>query len=165
MMVQPVIYAFDDDATIHVDVEDVVTEVIKAGIDAISPVANPLVRTAREEVDCKKLIADFKRGNELPLFVVDLSFYGDEDVGVRLLREIRGKRSLRYAPVIMLTSYDEAENVNECFRYGANCFVVKSDEPSQLKDRLTLLIRFWLLNACHNRPLSSKGQELYLVGD
>lgn len=45
--------------------------------------------------------------------------------GIEVLRQMRSSESLRTIPVVMLTSSREPADVKECFRLGANAFVVK----------------------------------------
>lgn len=163
-MITPVIYTFDDDETVHVDVRDALDRVLQPGFSFPSAsVATPIIREASDEEACLKLIREFRRDTELPLFVVDISFPGNDNAGFNILQAIRKKRQLRFAPVIMLTSYGETDFVNSCYQIGANCYIVKDNDPEKLQNDLNTLIRFWLLNVCHNRALNEVGRAEYVV--
>jgi CheY-like chemotaxis protein len=66
--------------------------------------------------------------------------------GLEVLREIKSNGSaeiLRYIPVVMLTSSREAQDVRECYRLGANGYVVKPVDAQQFMQALKNLGAFW----------------------
>lgn len=75
------------------------------------------------------------------LVLLDLNLPGMS--GRELLSCIRADPELERTPVVILTSSSAEEDVNECYRLGANCFVTK---PVQLEEFIYVvqtLLRFW----------------------
>ena len=67
------------------------------------------------------LVAD---GGELPVLVLtDLRMPRMD--GVELVRRLRGHPGTTSLPVVVLSSSQEPEEVDRCYRSGANAFVVK----------------------------------------
>jgi CheY-like chemotaxis protein len=51
--------------------------------------------------------------------------------------------SLRYVPVVMLTSSREGPDIEECYRHSANAYVVKPVNFAQFVDAVKLIGKFW----------------------
>jgi len=63
--------------------------------------------------------------------------------GLGVLRHIREDPSLRTIPVVMLTSSREDRDLNECYRLGANAFVVKPLAFKQFTETVKTIGAFW----------------------
>src|SRR5262249_2860999 len=66
--------------------------------------------------------------------------------GLEVLREVKSSHaaeSLRCIPVVVLTSSREAQDVRECYRLGANGYVVKPVDAQQFMQALKNLGAFW----------------------
>lgn len=164
--VRPAVYFFDDDPVMVAAVTDVIDSVVdmtKELDDCL--LTKPELEVGRTDADCLALINSYVRKNSVPLFIVDLNI-DSQDSGINLVRAIRKRRALRFAPIIMLTSHWEKDVVNDCYKTGANSYIVKGDNPEELEHRIETLVRFWLLNVSHSRALSLKNEDKYfkLVG-
>lgn len=75
------------------------------------------------------------------IVVLDLDLPG---VGGReVLREIRQTDRLRPLPVVVLSQHDDPEIVEECYRIGANAYLVKPDDYDGLLEAVTAVTAFW----------------------
>jgi CheY-like chemotaxis protein len=63
--------------------------------------------------------------------------------GIELLRTVKNDPSLKFIPVVMLTSSREKPDVDECYRIGANAYVVKPFDFDQFVDTVKVIVRFW----------------------
>jgi CheY-like chemotaxis protein len=72
--------------------------------------------------------------------------------GLEVLREVKAASAaqpLRSIPVVMLTSSREAGDLRECYRLGANGYVVKPVDARQFGEAIRTLGTFW---AVTNEP-------------
>jgi len=72
--------------------------------------------------------------------------------GLEVLREVKAASAaqpLRSIPVVMLTSSREAGDLQECYRLGANGYVVKPVDARQFVEAIKNLGTFW---AATNEP-------------
>lgn len=45
--------------------------------------------------------------------------------GIEVLRKIKSKNEIKYIPVIMLTTTDSPEEIQECYEIGCNAYITK----------------------------------------
>jgi CheY-like chemotaxis protein len=60
--------------------------------------------------------------------------------GRECLREIRANKKYDNIPIIMYTSYQNEENIEDCFRKGANLYLVKPNNIRELVDRIGMIL-------------------------
>jgi CheY-like chemotaxis protein len=73
--------------------------------------------------------------------------------GWEVLREIRGNRSTRSIPVVILSSSDHPEDVRRCYELGANSFLKKRFEARLPGSYLADAARYWIqLNEAPRPP-------------
>jgi len=65
--------------------------------------------------------------------------------GIEVLRKIKAEPDLRLIPVVMLTSSKEEPDVQECYRLGANSYIVKPVDFDKFTDAVVNLGFYWLL--------------------
>lgn len=66
--------------------------------------------------------------------------------GLEVLREVKSSSAsepLKTIPVVMLTSSREVQDVRECYRLGANGYVVKPVDAKQFMQAIKNLGAFW----------------------
>jgi CheY-like chemotaxis protein len=64
--------------------------------------------------------------------------------GLDVLQSIRANPGLASIPVVMLTSSDRQESVEQCYAAGANTFIRKPLEFEQSLRTLEVLGQYWL---------------------
>ncbi len=65
--------------------------------------------------------------------------------GIEVLRAIKSSERLRHIPVVMLTSSREGPDVMECYRLGANSYVVKPVEFDKFFEAVRDLGKYWAI--------------------
>ncbi|MFH0726926.1 MAG: response regulator [Pseudomonadota bacterium] len=76
--------------------------------------------------------------------------------GVQVLRQLKAEGQLRLIPVVVLSSSRESQDLEECYRLGANAYVVKPVRFSEFIEAVKQTGLFWaLIN--ESPPESVKG--------
>ncbi|MBI3812318.1 MAG: response regulator [Nitrospirae bacterium] len=65
--------------------------------------------------------------------------------GLDVLKKIKEDKDLRMIPVIMLTTSDREEEVQQSYRNGANSFIIKPVNFQEFSDKINSLKNYWLL--------------------
>ena len=92
-----------------------------------------------------------RRAADLRLILLDLKL--PRVGGMEVLRRVKSDPALRHVPVVVLTSSREMRDTRECYRLGANSYMVK---PVNFDDFVTCVShigRYWL--ECNERPAMS----------
>jgi CheY-like chemotaxis protein len=81
--------------------------------------------------------------NRIPaLIVLDLNLPGID--GRRVLEQIERDAVWRFIPTIVLTTSNYAKDIEECYRLGANSYVLKAIDLQQFRRTIHVTIEFWL---------------------
>ncbi len=64
--------------------------------------------------------------------------------GIEVLRYIRTTQRTRRAPVVMLSSSNEAKDLERCYDAGANSYIRKPVDFAEFERTVDLIIRYWL---------------------
>jgi CheY-like chemotaxis protein len=65
--------------------------------------------------------------------------------GFEVLRVLRAEETFRHLPIVMLTTSNQPEAVEEAYDLGANGYVVKGPSLSKFRDDVAATLRYWLL--------------------
>jgi CheY-like chemotaxis protein len=76
--------------------------------------------------------------------------------GLEVLESIKADRNLKRIPVVVLTSSEEAKDVDECYRLGVNSYIVKPVDFKKFMEAIRTLGYYWLLL---NKPPSVGGER------
>jgi CheY-like chemotaxis protein len=71
--------------------------------------------------------------------------------GIEVLRRMKSDPNLQPIPVVMLTSSREGPDLDQCYRLGANAYVVKPVDFQQFSEAIKTIGKFW---AVLNEPPS-----------
>lgn len=82
--------------------------------------------------------ADARRPDAVVLDL-DLPTVGGREV----LREVRETDGLRSLPVVVLSQRDDEATIEECYRLGANAYLVKPGDYEGLLEVVTTVSTFW----------------------
>jgi len=72
--------------------------------------------------------------------------------GIEVLKHIRANPVLNLIPVIMVTSSREEQDLIECYRLGANAYMVKPVDITQFIESIKILGQFWTV--INQQPLT-----------
>jgi len=76
--------------------------------------------------------------NDYDLFLVDVNMPKMD--GYRFIEEMRQVPKLQTVPVIMISTEEEEQDKEKAYIAGANFYLVKPADPSELKEYVTLLV-------------------------
>jgi two-component system, response regulator len=65
--------------------------------------------------------------------------------GMEVLRRIKGDEKMKCTPVVVLTSSRECRDLEECYRLGANSYIVKPVEFDSFLKAVSDLSLYWLI--------------------
>jgi two-component system response regulator len=65
--------------------------------------------------------------------------------GIEVLKQVKESKELKFLPVVMLTSSKESPDVQECYRLGANSYIVKPVDFDKFTQAVVDLGFYWLL--------------------
>ena len=65
--------------------------------------------------------------------------------GLQVLQQLKGDEHLRLIPVVVLTSSRESLDLQECYRLGANAYVVKPVRFIEFVEAVKQIGMFWVL--------------------
>jgi len=76
------------------------------------------------------------------LILLDLNLPGID--GRRVLETVKQDPVWRYIPTLVLTTSSFAKDVEECYRLGANSYILKAIDLQRFKESIAIAIDFWL---------------------
>jgi CheY-like chemotaxis protein len=89
-----------------------------------------------------------KNSSKLPqLVLLDLNMPLKD--GRESLREIRSNPKTKMVPVVVLTTSSDPEDVELCYRLGADGFVTKPDRFEELKRCIANIVNYWCETVRH----------------
>lgn len=87
---------------------------------------------------------DYARSEAAPrpdLIFMDLNLPGTD--GREVIQEIKQNEQLKSIPVIVLTTSSNPKDVESCYRYGANSYILKPMGTKALAGTLQTCINYW----------------------
>lgn len=75
------------------------------------------------------------------LIVLDLNLPGTD--GREVLRRIKQDDNLKMIPVVVFTTSNNPKDIEVCYRYGVNSYIVKPINFTQLKRDIQMLVEYW----------------------
>jgi CheY-like chemotaxis protein len=86
---------------------------------------------------------DFSQAEDYPaLMLIDLNLPGTD--GRDVIREIKKSHCLHHVPTIALTTSSNPRDVQSCYAYGVNSYVLKPMGPQNLIDVVQAIMGYWL---------------------
>ncbi len=76
------------------------------------------------------------------LILLDLNLPGID--GRHVLEQIQQDAVLQSIPTIVLTTSNYAKDIEECYRLGANCYILKAIDLQRFQKSILVTIDFWL---------------------
>jgi CheY-like chemotaxis protein len=75
------------------------------------------------------------------LIVLDLNLPGTD--GREVLRRIKQDTNLKTIPVVVFTTSNNPKDIEDCYKYGVNSYIVKPINFAQLKQDIQTLVDYW----------------------
>ncbi|MEO1620900.1 MAG: response regulator [Cyanobacteria bacterium J06632_3] len=76
------------------------------------------------------------------LIVLDLNLPGTD--GREVLRQLKCNRQLKVIPVVVLTTSSNPKDIETCYRYGANSYLLKQMRVDRLKETISTFMEYWM---------------------
>ncbi|MFA6403501.1 MAG: response regulator [Salinivirgaceae bacterium] len=120
-------------------------ELVKAAISGKNLVTEVVVaEDGAEALDYLYKLGKFANETGNPDFIM-LDIKMPKMNGIEVLKHIRSDPNFKYVPIIMVTSSREERDVIECYKLGANSYVVKPVDISQFMNTMQVLGQYWAL--------------------
>jgi CheY-like chemotaxis protein len=113
------------------------------------------VRDGREALDYLNRRGRFADQPRPHLILLDLKM--PRIGGLEVLDEVKRDAELRSIPVVVLTSSERQEDIDEAYRRGSNSYVVKSANHTGMREGLRRLGDYWTAVASLPRPPEEQG--------
>lgn len=84
---------------------------------------------------------DRQRSPRPGLIVLDLNLPGTD--GREVLRRIKQEGTLKTIPVVVLTTSNNPQDVEDCYQYGVNSYIVKPINFAKLKQDIQTIVDYW----------------------
>ena len=75
------------------------------------------------------------------LILLDLNLPGTD--GREVLRKIKQDETLKLVPVVVFTTSNNPKDIEACYRWGVNSYIVKPMDFNRLKHSIQILIDYW----------------------
>jgi CheY-like chemotaxis protein len=104
-----------------------------------------VARDGVEALDYLYRRGDFKQRPEGNPVVILLDLKMPKLDGVQVLQQLMADEQLRLIPVVVLTSSRESRDLEECYKLGANAYVVKPVRFTEFIEAVKQIGVFWVL--------------------
>ncbi|MCT4368046.1 MULTISPECIES: response regulator [Synechococcaceae] len=84
---------------------------------------------------------DPKQAPRPNLILLDLNLPGTD--GREVLQKVKRDENLKTIPVVILTTSSNPKDIEACYRWGANSYMVKPMDSDRLKHGVQSLINYW----------------------
>ena len=98
--------------------------------------------------------SNWERENPPKLILLDLNLY--RMGGLEVLQQLKVHDRTRPIPVVIFSNGADRKEILECYRLGANSYVVKPADPQQFGLVVADIVHYWLkVNQPFNQPLQA----------
>ena len=67
--------------------------------------------------------------------------------GYEVLKKIKSNSNINHIPVIMLSTSSSSNDINQCYKNQANCYITKPVDANDFSKVISLIETFWLTTA------------------
>ncbi|NJL82568.1 MAG: response regulator [Chloroflexaceae bacterium] len=107
-----------------------------------SSLQNPVFRCSDGDESLDFL---YHRQNLLPqlpsIIILDLNLPGTD--GREVLQEIKQDQHLKQIPVVVFTTSSNPQDIEVCYRYGVNGYIIKPMDTERLMKLIQIIIDYW----------------------
>ncbi len=93
-------------------------------------------------VELLNYLQNYKGETSIGLILLDLNMPKMD--GRETLKVIKNTAEFRHIPVVILTTSNAPQDIEQCYELGANCFITKPSSYEGLNDAIKTLSKFWL---------------------
>lgn len=93
-------------------------------------------------VELLDYLQNYKGETSIGLILLDLNMPKMD--GRETLKVIKNTAEFRHIPVVILTTSNAPQDIEQCYELGANCFITKPSSYEGLNDAIKTLSKFWL---------------------
>jgi CheY-like chemotaxis protein len=112
-----------------------------------------VVRDGSEALDyiyCQGEFAD-RDANDVPnVILLDLKL--PKVSGLEVLERLKSDPNTKNIPIVVLTSSDQDRDIEKCYEYGVNSYIVKPVDFEQFTDAIRQIKYYWVLL---NKPINN----------
>jgi len=72
--------------------------------------------------------------NITPFILLDINMPGKS--GIEVLAEIKGNENTRHIPVVMLSTTDNPEEIEQCYKLGCNAYITKPIMHDEFQEKI-----------------------------
>jgi CheY-like chemotaxis protein len=76
------------------------------------------------------------------IILLDLNLPGTD--GRDIIREVKQNKSLKTIPIVVLTTSSSPKDIETCYEFGANSYLMKPMGLKKLKDAIAIFYQYWL---------------------
>lgn len=84
---------------------------------------------------------DRQRSPRPGLIVLDLNLPGTD--GREVLRRIKQDKTLKKIPVVIFTTSNNPQDIEDCYQYGVNSYIIKPINFAKLKQDIQTIVDYW----------------------
>ncbi len=100
------------------------------------------VTTARDGKEALAYLQDMRNEQKHPdIIILDLKLPGMS--GHEILEKIKSDPSLRFIPVIILSSSSDEADIIKSYDLQASCYITKPNDLSRYEEAVKIIERFW----------------------
>jgi CheY-like chemotaxis protein len=104
------------------------------------------VKDGAEALDfmyCKGTFASRSSREHIKLILLDLKM--PKVSGIEVLQKMKSDPELKSIPIVILTSSKEDSDIERCYKYGANSYIVKPIESDDFFQVIKEIGTYWML--------------------
>ncbi len=102
---------------------------------------NP-IHTTREANDGEEALQLIISGECIPdVILLDLNM--PKMNGIDFLQQFKQHESLKYIPIVMLTTSSNHSEIKQCYRHGASGYIIKPLKYEDYIKKIEILVNYW----------------------
>ena len=103
---------------------------------------------------CEEKYANAERPD---IIILDLNL--PKKTGLEVLKEIKGKLHLKHIPVIVMTTSNAEEDIENAYAFHANCYIIKPIDFEKFSKVIKSIIDYWSTVVTLKVSSSCKSQD------
>lgn len=101
-----------------------------------------VVKDGKQAIDFLNLKEPFQGATMPNLILLDINL--PKKNGHEVLQYIKGSKTFRHIPIIMLTTSSSEKDIIEAYNHYANCFITKPVEVNEFMKAVAKIESFWI---------------------